>query len=105
MSELWGVLLGGGLTLIGSFAAKIWDEWRQAAALRGAFRAEISGILNIAKVRRHKEVAEQYIAAWETGHDIVFKTFGVELSSKDPVFNADVGRIGSIGRELSGEVT
>jgi hypothetical protein len=33
---------------------KIWDEWRQAVSLRGAFRAEIAGLLAIAEARKHE---------------------------------------------------
>jgi hypothetical protein len=63
------------------------------------------GLLNIAEVRKHEAVAEAFISAWRAGNPIPFTSFGMDLASRDPVFTANVGRIGSIGRQLAEEVT
>jgi hypothetical protein len=101
---LLGVVVGGVLTLVGSFAAKIWDEWRQAVALRGAFRAEISGIISIAALRKHEALVEHIITAWKSGNNIPIAFYGLEKASRDPIYTGNVSRIGSIGRHLSAEV-
>ena len=105
MNPLIGVIVGGVLALLGSFGAKLFEEWLQVRALRGAFRAEIEGLLDIAAIRRHEEVAEGFIAAWKSNNPVPFFSYGMELASRNPVFSANVGRIGSIGRQLAGEVT
>jgi hypothetical protein len=101
MSAFLGVIVGGVLALIGSFAAKIWDEWRQAVSLRGAFRAEIAGLLAIAEARKHEAFIEESIAAWKSGNDIPVNFFGLEHAGRVPVFTANVGAIGTIGRQLA----
>jgi hypothetical protein len=105
MSAFLGVIVGGVLALIGSFAAKIWDEWRQAVSLRGAFRAEIAGLLAIAEARKHEAFIEESIAAWKSGNDSPVNFFGLEHAGRVPVFTANVGAIGTIGRQLAEEVT
>lgn len=104
MDHFVTLIAGGVLTLAGSFAAKIFDECRQARALRRAFRAEIKGLFFIAEVRKHLEVAESYVAAWKAGRHVQFTSFGFEQASRDPVFTANVDHIGSIGRRLAEEV-
>ena len=105
MNPLIAVIVGGVLALVGSFCAKLFEERLQARALRGAFRAEIAGLLEIAAIRKHEEVAAGFISAWKANNPVPFFAYGMELASRNPVFSANVGRIGSIGRELAEEVT
>jgi hypothetical protein len=102
---LIGVLLGGALTLAGTFAVKLWDEWREARGLRGAFRAEISALLAIVETRKHEESAKAVLALWKSGTDYPLEFFGAEQAQRDPVFEANVGKIGSIGAPLAEDVT
>jgi hypothetical protein len=100
MTELWGVLLGGALTLAGGFGGKIFDEWRQRSALRAAFGAEIAGLLKIAKMRRHDEAAKRWIVKWKCGEDYHPKMFGVP-DDNEPVYNKNADKIGILGSVAS----
>lgn len=104
MNQAIGLIAGAALTLVGSFAAKLWDEWKQSSALRGAFRAEIAGLLSIAEARKHEQNAELLIAAWKAGSDVSLDIFGTDLAFRDLVYHANVGKIGTIGRELAAQV-
>jgi hypothetical protein len=104
MADLWGVLLGGVLTLTGGFGAKIWDEWRQRRALRAAFRAEIAGLLNVGEIRKHEERLNGWIAAWEKGEDHRPTMYGVPADD-DPVFSKNVDKIGVLGSEAENAST
>lgn len=105
MADLEGVLLGGVLALAGSMGTKLWDEWRLRKTLRAAFRAEVKTIIHGAEVRGHEELFRGYVDHWEkTKTEMSVLLWGFDNPVEDPVFDANVGKIGNLGPDVAEDI-
>ncbi len=83
MNNVLSVFLGGLLAITGSSVVK-WLEYAvERRSLRGAFKAEIAGMLAMVERRGHGQLFEEDF---------------------NPVYNANVGRVGLLGRDVAGDV-
>ena len=104
MSDLLSVIVGGALTLVGGFAGRFWDRQQDARALREAMRAEIAGILAIAEARHHETKAVALLAQWKAGEDTKMVYYGSDQAWPDPIYEANLAKIGLAGI-YAGEIT
>ena len=86
--------------MAGTFGAKVWERRQEARAVRGAFAAEITGLLEIARVRKHDDTMRNWIERWEKGEDYK-PTFHGAPRERDPVFNKNVDKIGLLGDDAA----
>jgi hypothetical protein len=105
MADLLSVIIGGAIALSGSFGAKVWEERRERAALRAAFKAEISTLLRMAAARGHDRLFRAAVELWERkGVEQTIVVFGAEDLPIDPVFSKNVDKIGKIGADIASDL-
>jgi hypothetical protein len=97
---LLAAVIGGLLAMVGTFAAKWWERRQEARAVRAAFAAEISALVEIARVRKHDETMRNWIERWEKGEDHK-ATFHGAPRERDPVFSKNVDKIGLLGDDAA----
>jgi hypothetical protein len=104
MNNVLSVFLGGLLAITGSSVVK-WLEYAvERRSLRGAFKAEIAGMLAMVERRGHGQLFAEVAQAWRTGDaEAEIFLFGIE-EDFNPVYNANVGRVGLLGRDVAGDV-
>jgi hypothetical protein len=97
---LLATIVGGVLTFWGALAAKFWEHRQQRLALRAAFGAEIDALLKISEIRKHQSNAENLVAAWRGGEDVLPRMFG-SIPESDPVYANNVDKIGLLGNDAA----
>ena len=97
---LLAAVVGGAIAFGGAFAAKSWEHRQQRLALRAAFGAEIDALLKISEIRKHQSNAENLVAAWKAGEDVLPMMFG-SLPESDPVYAKNIDKIGLLGNDAA----
>lgn len=106
-SELVPVLVGGALSLAGSWGAVWWtknrEELREARQLARAFKGEISAITHIAEAREYvhhlREIADRCV---ENNAVLIFSIQARE--EYRAVYKANVGKLGNLEGSLPTEI-
>jgi len=104
MNNLLSVFIGGMLAITGSSVVK-WLEYAvERRSLRAALKAEIAGMLAMVERRGHGQLFAEVVEAWRTGdEEAEIFLFGIE-EDFNPVYSANVGRVGLLGRDVAGDV-
>lgn len=104
MAELWGVLLGGALTLAGGGAMKFWEYYRDKQALRRGIAAEIASILEMDALRDYGSMFRAAADEWRNGNTsyrVIF--FGIEVDTT-PIYGANQAKLGLLGPDVAADV-
>ena len=94
---LLGAAIGGGMP----YLIRVFEFRREVSSIKAAFRAEISAILKGTDVRKHEDNYLQILAAWKNGDDYRYAVWGSDTIKVDPVFAANVDKIGLLGENIS----
>lgn len=90
---------------IGSFGSQWVQHTRDRKALRAAFRAEISSLLKIADARGLESLFQDVVDHFDkTGQEKAVTLWGFNAVHADPIFSANVGKIGLLGADVAEDI-
>jgi hypothetical protein len=103
MSEIFSVLVGGGLALVGGAGSTIWQNRRERRSLGYALAGEIQAIVDVVERKKYREVVDQCI-------ETVMKTkqpHSIRIRMKQNyfvVYEANAAKIGLLPRNTARRV-
>lgn len=101
--------IGAGGAIIGAAIGSFGSHWLQRdherKALRAAFRAEISSLLKISEARGLENLFQEIVDHFDqTGQEVPITLWGFEAIRADPIFSANVGKIGLLGADVAEDI-